>query len=159
VLAAAELVRVAFETLGLQSFVKATGGKGLHVVAPVAPERDWATCLAFARGVSETIVRHDPKTYTTTMTRRGREKKILLDYYRNQRGSTAIAPFSTRARPGAPVAAPLAWDELSSRRRSDHFTVASLPARLARLRHDPWREYWTVRQRISAKALATVTGR
>ncbi|MCC6766631.1 MAG: DNA ligase D [Deltaproteobacteria bacterium] len=159
VLDAAELVRVAFETLGLRSFVKTTGGKGLHVVVPFTPERDWETCLGFARGVSEAIVRQDPKAYTTTMTKRGREKKILLDYYRNHRGATAIAAFSTRARAGAPVAVPLAWDELSPKLRSDHFTVRNVTARLRRLKHDPWREYWTVRQRISAKALAAVTAR
>ncbi len=159
VLETAELVRVVFETLGLRSFVKTTGGKGLHVVAPVRPERDWDTCLAFARGVSALIARQDPTTYTTTMTRRGREKKILLDYYRNHRGATAIAAFSTRAREGAPVAVPLAWDELSPTRRSDHFTVRTVAARLRRLKRDPWREYWTVRQRISAKALAAVTAR
>jgi len=159
VLGAAELVRVAFEALGLRSFVKTTGGKGLHVVAPFRPARDWETCLAFVRGVSEAIVREDPKTYTTTLTKRGREKKILLDYYRNHRGATAIAAYSTRARTGAPVAVPLAWDELSPRLRSDHFTVRNLAARLRRLKDDPWREYWTVRQRISARALAAVTGR
>ncbi len=158
VLEAAELVRIAFETLGLKSFVKTTGGKGLHVVAPFVPERDWDTCLDFARGVSEFIVRQHPARYTTAMPKRGREKKILLDYYRNHRGSTAIAAFSTRAREGATVAVPLAWDELSPKLTSAHFTVANVRQRLKRLKQDPWREYWTLRQRISAKALAAVTG-
>ena len=100
-------------------------------------------------------MRQHPKRYTTAMPKRGREKKILLDYYRNHRGSTAIAAFSTRAREGAPVAVPLAWDELSPRLKSDQFTVAQRAAtRSKRLKHDPWREYWTLRQRISAKALA-----
>jgi bifunctional non-homologous end joining protein LigD len=157
VLEAAELVRIAFETLGLKSFVKTTGGKGLHVVAPFVPERDWDTCLDFARGVSEFIVRQHPTRYTTAMPKRGREKKILLDYYRNHRGSTAIAAFSTRAREGAPVAVPLAWDELSPKLASDQFTVANVRQRLKRLKRDPWHEYWTIRQRISAKALAAVT--
>jgi len=158
VLDAAELVRVAFETLGMKSFVKTTGGKGLHVVVPFVPDHDYETCLDFARGVSEFIVRQHPKLYTTAMPKRGREKKILLDYYRNHRGSTAIAAFSTRAREGAPVAVPLAWDELSPKLRSDQFTVANVRTRLARLKRDPWREYWTLRQRISADALAAVTG-
>jgi bifunctional non-homologous end joining protein LigD len=91
------------------------------------------------------------------MPKRGREKKILLDYYRNHRGSTAIAAFSTRAREGAPVAVPLAWDELSPKLASDQFTVANVRQRLKRLKRDPWHEYWTIRQRISAKALAAVT--
>ena len=158
VLEAAELVRVAFETLGLESFVKTTGGKGLHVVVPFVPDHDYETCLGFARGVSEFIVRQHPKLYTTAMPKRGREKKILLDYYRNHRGSTAIAAFSTRARDGAPVAVPLAWDELGPKLRSDQFTVANVRTRLARLKRDPWREYWTLRQRISAEALAAMTG-
>jgi len=157
VLEAAELVRVAFETLGLRSFVKTTGGKGLHVVVPLVPERDWDTCLEFVRGVSEFIVRQHPTRYTTAMPKAGREQKILLDYYRNHRGSTAIAAFSTRARAGAPVSVPLAWDELSPTLTSAHFTVANVRERLRRLKRDPWREYWTVRQRISAEALAAVT--
>ncbi|MEB2286315.1 MAG: non-homologous end-joining DNA ligase [Myxococcales bacterium] len=159
VLAGAKRVRDGFAALDLRSFVKATGGKGLHVVVPFTPELDWAACLALARSVAAAIVRQEPDTYTTVMSKRGREKKILLDYYRNQRGATAIAAFSPRARPGAPVAVPLAWHELSPRRRADHFTVANLSARLARLRRDPWREYWTVRQRLGAKALAAAGGR
>ena len=102
-------------------------------------------------------MRQQPKLYTTAMPKAGREKKILLDYYRNHRGSTAIAAYSTRARDGAPVAVPLAWDELSPTLKSDHFTVGNLRKRLERLKRDPWREYWTVRQRITAKALAAVT--
>ena len=159
VIEAARLVWTAFDTLGLASFVKTTGGKGLHVVAPFKPERDWETCLAFSRGVSEFIVRQDPTRYTTALPKKGRERKILLDYLRNHRGSTAVAAFSTRARAGAPVSVPIAWEELSPRLKSDHFTVANLRRRLRRLKDDPWRDYWTLRQRISAKALAAVTDR
>jgi len=157
VIEAARLVRMAFDTLGLGSFVKTTGGKGLHVVAPLVPERDWETCLAFSRGVSEFIVRQDPTRYTTALPKKGRARKILLDYLRNNRGSTAVAAFSTRAREGAPVSVPIAWEELSPRLKSDHFRVGNLRQRLRRLKDDPWRDYWTLRQRISAKALAAVT--
>ncbi len=157
VVEAARLVRTAFDTLGLASFLKTTGGKGLHVVAPFKPERDWDTCLAFSRGVSEAIVRQDPKRYTTAMPKKGREKKILLDYYRNHRGSTSVAAFSTRAYAGAPLSVPVAWDELGPKLKPNQFTVANLRQRLARLKDDPWREYWTVRQRITQKALAAVT--
>jgi bifunctional non-homologous end joining protein LigD len=159
VIEAARLVRTAFEMLGLASFVKTTGGKGLHVVAPLRPERDWDTCFAFARGVAEFIVRQEPTRYTTALPKKGRERKILLDYLRNHRGSTAVAAFSTRARAGAPVSVPIAWEELSPHLTSDHFTVANLRRRLRRLKDDPWRDYWTLRQRISAKALAAVTNR
>ncbi|MEO6026573.1 MAG: DNA ligase D [Candidatus Binatia bacterium] len=156
VLEAAKLVRIAFETLGLVSFVKTTGGKGLHVVVPFVPDHDWETCLDFARGVSDFIVRQHPQGYTTAMPKKGREKKILLDYYRNHRGSTAIAAFSTRARAGAPVAVPIAWEELRPKLKSDAFTLANLRARLKRLKTDPWRDYWNARQRISKEALAAV---
>jgi len=138
--------------------VKTTGGKGLHVVVPFVPDHDWETCLDFARGVSDFIVRQHPTSYTTAMPKKGREKKILLDYYRNHRGSTAIAAFSTRARAGAPVAVPIAWEELGPKLKPDVFTVANLRARLKRLKTDPWRDYWITRQRISKDALAAVTG-
>jgi bifunctional non-homologous end joining protein LigD len=157
VIEAARLVRTVFATLGLASFVKTTGGKGLHVVVPLTPERDWDACLAFARGVSEFIARQDPTRYTTAFPKKGRERKILLDYLRNHRGSTAVAAFSTRAREGAPVSVPIAWDELGPRLTSDRFTVGNLGQRLRRLKEDPWQDYWTIRQRITAKALAAVT--
>jgi bifunctional non-homologous end joining protein LigD len=102
-------------------------------------------------------VRQEPKRYTTALPKKGRERKILLDYLRNHRGSTAVAAFSTRAREGAPVSVPVAWDELGPRLKSDQFTVANLGQRLRRLKADPWRDYWTLRQRIGAKALAAVT--
>ena len=97
-------------------------------------------------------MRLDPRTYTTNFTKAGRERQILIDYKRNNRGSTSVAAFSTRARAGAPVSVPLAWDELSARLRSDHFTVRNLGKRLATLRVDPWKKYWSITQRLSADA-------
>jgi len=122
---AAQLVRSALEQLGLRSFVKTTGGRGLHVVVPLAPGASWDVCLDFSRAVAEIVTGVDPRSYTTTFAKAGREAKILIDYLRNNRGSTAVAAFSTRARPGAPVSVPLDWDELSPRLRSDHFTCAT----------------------------------
>jgi bifunctional non-homologous end joining protein LigD len=156
VVAAALLVRDAFAALGLRTFAKTTGGKGVHVVAPFARRHDWATCLAFARGLAETIAREDPRRFSTSLAKRGREDKILLDYLRNNRGATAITAFSTRARPGCPVSAPIAWDELTPRLRPDQFTLRNVRRRLARLRDDPWRDYWTIRQRLGDKALRAV---
>jgi bifunctional non-homologous end joining protein LigD len=156
VIAAAHVVRAAFEALGLTSFAKTTGGKGVHVVAPFVRQHDWDTCLAFARGVAETIARSEPGRYSTSLAKRGREDKILLDYLRNNRGSTAVAAFSTRARPGCPVSVPIAWDELTPRLRPDQFTLRNLRRRLERLKTDPWRDYWTVRQRLGVKALRAV---
>ena len=159
VVVAAHLVRGAFEALGLASFVKTTGGKGVHVVAPLVPQRDWDTCLAFARGFAETVVRQDPRRYTTALPKRGRERKILLDYLRNNRGSTSVAAFSTRARPRCPISVPIAWEELGRRLRPDQFRLANVRQRLRRLREDPWRDYWTTRQRLGARMLAAVGAR
>lgn len=149
VIAAARQVRGTLRALELESFVKTTGGRGLHVVVPLAPRHDWPDCLAFARGVAEAIARVAPDRYTTRFARAGREGKILIDYLRNNRTNTSIAAFSTRARPGAPVSMPLAWETLGAGMSPARFTTRTVPARLARQRRDPWREYWTLRQRLT----------
>jgi bifunctional non-homologous end joining protein LigD len=153
VMDAARLTREALQSLGLQSFVKTTGGKGLHVVVPLRPSADWQAVLGFARDVAAAIVRFDPRSYTTTFAKAGREDKILIDVMRNNRLNTSVAAFSTRARPGAPVSTPLAWDELNGRLRSSgQFTVRNLERRLRSLRRDPWAAYWKSRQRLPADA-------
>jgi bifunctional non-homologous end joining protein LigD len=149
VVAAARLVRDVLAGIALRSFVKTTGGKGLHVVVPLAPGHEWDACFAFSRTIAEAIVRDDPRRYTTAMPKAGREKKILIDYFRNNRTNTSVAAFSTRARPGAPVSVTLAWDELTSRLRPDRLTLETVPRRLASLRRDPWARYWTLRQRLA----------
>ena len=106
IVVAAKLVRDVLKTLGLESWVKTTGGHGLHVVAPIKPGRDWSECLAFARDVSEVIERTDP-LYTATFAKAGRERQILIDYLRNNRTNTSVCAFSPRARPGAMVSMPL----------------------------------------------------
>lgn len=149
---AARLVRGMLEAIGLESFLKTTGGVGLHVVVPLLPRADWTECLAFAKAFAGALARHDPKRFTTTFTKAGRERKILLDYLRNNRTNTSVAAFSPRARPGAPVSTPLSWDELSPKRRSDAFTLRTLPKRLARLKKDPWARYFSTRQRLAKDA-------
>jgi bifunctional non-homologous end joining protein LigD len=151
---AARLVRKVLKTLSLMSWVKTTGGRGLHVVAPVTPRRDVTQCLEFSRGVSEAIVRTDPRLYTTTFAKLGRERKILLDFMRNNRTNTSIAAFSPRARPGAMVSMPLDWAELSG--SPSKWTLTTVPRRLKRLRKDPWAGYWTAAQEISDEALAAL---
>ena len=99
VIAAARLVRRQLEGAGLESFVKTTGGRGLHVVVPLQPSADWSDCLAFSRGLAEAIAAHDPARYTTRFAKAGRERKILIDYLRNNRTNTSIAAFSMRAKP------------------------------------------------------------
>ena len=159
VIEAARLVRSAFEALKLQSFVKTTGSAGLHVVVPLVPEAGWSECLSLARGIAEAIERQSPRLYTTAFPKAGRERKILIDYLRNNRTNTSVAAFSTRATPRAPVSVPLAWEELSTRLRSDHFTVRNLGKRLSGSKDDPWRAYWRCRQRIAPELLRAIAER
>jgi len=147
IVAAAKYVRDVLKTLGLTSWVKTTGGRGLHVVAPVRPRRTVAACLDFSRSVAEAIERADPRAYTTKFAKAGRERKVLIDYLRNNRSNTSVCAFSPRAKPGAPVSVPLAWAELRS--TSPRWTMMTVPTRLARLKVDPWAGYWTIRQEIS----------
>src|ERR1043166_2997208 len=138
VVRAARRVRELMHALDLETWVKTTGGKGLHIVLPMLPRLDWSACLSFARDVAAVLVRSDPDRFTTTYSKLGRESKILIDYLRNNRTNTSVAAFSTRARPGAPISMPIAWDELGPKLRPDAFTVLTAPRRLARLRRDPW---------------------
>lgn len=154
VVRAARVVRDALGAVGLGAFVKTTGGAGLHVVAPVVPA-PWQACLGFSRAVAVALARHDPRRFTTSFAKAGRERRILVDYLRNDRTNTSVAAFSTRARPGAPVSVPIAWDELGPRLRPERFTVATLPRRLRSLRTDPWAGYEAARRPIEPGRLAT----
>jgi bifunctional non-homologous end joining protein LigD len=149
---AARVLRATLDELGLESFVKTTGGKGLHVVVPLVPA-DWRVELHFAQAVAEAIVRLSPRVFTTAFAKAGRERKILIDVMRNNRLSTSVAAFSARARPRAPVSTPLGWDELKGLRASDQYTVRNLDQRLRRLRADPWAAYWNAKQRLPADAI------
>jgi bifunctional non-homologous end joining protein LigD len=148
VIAAAGQVRGRLQAHGLTSFVKTTGGKGLHVVAPIEPIADWAQAKSFAASIAEAMAANHPDRYVATATKRVRRGRIYIDVLRNDRGSTAIAAYSTRALPQASVSTPLEWHELSDGLRSDHFTAANLRHRLAFLARDPWQGFFSVRQRI-----------
>jgi bifunctional non-homologous end joining protein LigD len=150
VIAAAGEVRDRLHARGLKSFVKTTGGKGLHVVVPVEPAVDWAAAKSFTASIAEAMAADNPGRYVATVAKRARRGRIYIDYLRNDRGSTAVAAYSTRSLPQASVSTPLAWDELSSGLRSDHFTVGNLRNRLAFLERDPWQGFFSVRQRIPA---------
>lgn len=139
VVAAARRVRAVLDALGLASFVKTTGGNGLHVVLPLAPVHDWSACLAFARALAQALAADDPATFTTTLAKAGRSDRIYVDYLRNNRTNTSVAAYSTRANGRGTVSVPLAWDELRSLRAPDRFDVRNLERRLARLAGDPWR--------------------
>jgi bifunctional non-homologous end joining protein LigD len=145
---AARLVRRMLKDVGLESFAKTTGGKGLHVVVPLVRRADWRACLEFSRSIAEAMVEHDPDLYTTAFAKAGRERKILVDYLRNNRTNTSIAAYSPRARAGAPVSVPVRWDEVTPALDPSRWTIKTVPGRLARLRRDPWAEYWTTKQRL-----------
>jgi len=152
VIEAALAMRERLNALGLESFLKTTGGKGLHVVAPFKREHDWPTVKEFARAVA-TATAAESDRYVTVMTKAKRTGKIFIDFFRNDRGATAVAPYSTRARAGAPVATPLDWREATPALSPGHFTVETMPRRLAQLAEDPWAGMLTSKQAIGKAAL------
>ncbi len=147
VIAAAREVRQRLEDLKLKSFVKTTGGKGLHVVMPMRPT-PWDQAKAFCRNIAEQMAADDPKRFTATIKKTERNNKIFIDYLRNSREATAIAPYSTRARPGATVSVPLSWEELGKQKTPNAFTVLNLAKRLSRTRSDPWTEIGKIKQAL-----------
>jgi bifunctional non-homologous end joining protein LigD len=148
VIAAAGMVRNRLEARGLKSFVKTSGGKGLHVVVPVEPSAGWAEAKSFTASIAEAMAADEPDRYVATLSKRARRGRVFIDYLRNDRGATAVAAYSTRALPQASVSTPLEWNELSEGLRSDHFTVGNVRHRLAFLKRDPWHGIFKVRQRI-----------
>lgn len=138
--AAAE-TRARLSDAGLTPFIKTSGGKGLHVVAPLRPKADWSTVKAFTKSIADAMAADSPDRYVATITKSKRRGKTLVDYLRNQRGATAVAAYSTRARPGAAVSMPLAWEELNSAIGAAYFTVDNTPTRLAALSRDPWEDF------------------
>ena len=147
---ATEMTRTIVEALKLRCFLKTTGGKGLHVVIPIAPKLGWPEVKEFSRLVAEFLVQAEPKLFTAKIAKERREQKVFVDYLRNSETASAVAAFSARARPGASVSTPLAWDELTQdedvRRK---FTVLTVPQRLAALKKDPWSDYEKTRQGIT----------
>jgi bifunctional non-homologous end joining protein LigD len=146
VIRAAKEVRDRLQALGLLSFVKTTGGKGLHVVVPVEPTAEWREVKSFAKGVSAAMAADSPERYLTRISKAERAGRIFIDYLRNDPTSTAVAPYSTRSRPGAPVAMPLRWDQVNTGLDPCDYRVDTVPALLRRQRADPWEEMLTVRQ-------------
>jgi bifunctional non-homologous end joining protein LigD len=147
VIAAAREVRDRLAALGLTSFVKTSGGKGLHIVAPF-DGADWTTTKEFTRQIALAMSRDAPTKYLARMTKSARQGRIFIDYLRNGRGATAIAAYSPRARAGAPVSTPVDWTELNGNLSPDRYTVLNLQRRLSRLRSDPWAEMGKVRQQL-----------
>jgi bifunctional non-homologous end joining protein LigD len=147
VVRAAREVRERLEALNLSAYLKTTGGKGLHVVAPLTPA-PWDDVKAFTRAFAFAMAADSPDRYIATASKRERTNRVFIDYLRNSREATAICTYSTRARAGATVSVPLAWSELGSLRVPNRYTVANLGSRLARLKQDPWADIGQVRQRL-----------
>lgn len=147
IIAAAREVRERLQQLKLETFIKTSGGKGLHVVLPIKPT-PWEAAKEFARTVAEAMSADSPDRYVATATKSERGRKIFVDYLRNSREATAVAPYSTRARPGAPVSVPVAWSELATLKSASHYNVRNLPTRLKRLRADPWERIGRLRPSI-----------
>ena len=150
VIEAALEVRKRLSDAGLESFVKTSGGKGLHVVAPLKPRAEWPAVKAFTKSISDAMAADSPDRYVATMAKSKRKGKTLIDYLRNGRGATAVAPYSTRARPGAAVSMPLDWSELGEAIGPDYFTVENALNRLAGAA-DPWAEFWRAARPIKRK--------
>jgi bifunctional non-homologous end joining protein LigD len=142
-----------FAGAGLESFVKTTGGKGLHVCVPIEPDLSWDQAKDFSGRIAQALAEHEPERYVATVSKAKRKGKIFIDYLRNGRGATFIAPYSTRARENAPIAVPLEWDELTPRFSPSQFSVRTVKQRLERLEHDPFERMATLRQRLRPDSL------
>jgi bifunctional non-homologous end joining protein LigD len=143
-------------TLGLKSFLKTTGGKGLHVVVPIRPDLEWDEIKAFSRAIAEAYASRRPKDFTTNMSKKLRTGRMFIDYLRNGRGATAIAPYSTRARPGGLIATPISWEELEDGAKPADFTLETVVERVSKRFKDPWSQLSKTRQSITAKMLAAM---
>ena len=149
-LEAAQLTLSVLDELGLEAFVKTSGGKGLHLVVPLARRDDWETVKAFAKTIAQFMTQQLPERFTATSGPKNRIGKIFIDYLRNARGASTVAAYSVRARPGLPVSVPVSRDELKGLHGAQQWTVANLHERLQGLKKDPWAGYAN-RQKISKK--------
>lgn len=152
----AKLLRAMLAELGLETFVKTTGGKGLHVVVPVARKHTWDEVKEFSRGIAQSLVRAAPDLYVATASKAQRTKKVYIDYLRNARSASSVGAYSTRAKEGAKVSTPIAWDEID-RVVNDQFDVETVLVRLKKLKKDPWAGILDSKQAISSTAMKSVT--
>jgi bifunctional non-homologous end joining protein LigD len=147
VVATARAVRERLDALKLASFVKLSGGKGLHVVLP-HDGSDWETAKAFAEGIARAMAADEPGRYVAKMTKSLRSGKIFVDYLRNSLEQTSVAAYSTRARAGAPVSVPVSWQELGRTKAGNQYAIHDVTKRLGGLKADPWGDIGRVRQQL-----------
>lgn len=149
VVQAAKDVRELLQQIGLESWVKTSGGKGLHVCVPIKPNLEWDKAKAFCRGIAEALEKQDPDRYVAEMSKAKRKGKIFVDYLRNGRGATSVAAFSPRARNGAPVSTPIRWDEIDRLDSATGYTIKNIGRRLAQLGEDPWSGFFKAKQDLA----------
>lgn len=147
---AASVTRDLLEELGLTSFCKTSGGKGVHVVVPLTPQAGWDEVKAFSQAIAQHMATTLPDYFSAKMGKQNRRDKIFVDYLRNNRGSSTVSAFSLRARPGMGASVPIDWDELPTTTSGDQWNIFNLHERLDGLKKDPWRDYPKTRQRITA---------
>lgn len=148
VIKAANVVREHLQSINLTSFVKTTGGKGLHIVVPIQPKKMWDDVKEFSHSFVDSLVEMYPNDYVGVMTKAKRTGKIYIDFLRNQRGATAVAPYSTRAKENAAVSMPIEWEKLSTKIKPDYFTVTNAINHLKKIKKDPWEEFLHIKQII-----------
>lgn len=153
---AVNVLKTLLDSLGLRGFLKTTGGKGLHVVVPIQPTVPWEHIKGFTKAIAELFARTFPDRFTAKLLKVSRHGKIFIDYLRNAEGATAVAPYSTRAKANAPVSTPIEWGEVARDVRFDHFNVKNVPARLKRLKRDPWAEFIKTRQSVTKAMMKQV---
>jgi bifunctional non-homologous end joining protein LigD len=141
------------EAAALRSFPLLTGGKGIHLVVPLASRLGWEAVKGFARGMARALADSEPDRFVARAAKSARSGRIFIDWMRNERGATAICPYSPRAREGAPVAMPVSWEELSRIKSADSYNMQTALSRLGRLRRDPWDGYFGLKQSIAAGSL------
>jgi bifunctional non-homologous end joining protein LigD len=150
------LLKTLLEELGLKTFIKTTGGKGLHVVVPIRPSFGWDEIKNFTKAIAELLVKSFPERFVAVMTKSKRTGKIFVDYLRNADGATAVSAYSLRARAHAPVATPISWDELEHDIRRDYFNAKNIPQRLKTLEKDPWSGFFDLDQAVTKAMLKKV---
>ena len=152
--AAAKDIRDTLDALGLKSYPLVSGGKGVHVIAPLTPQAEWLEVKAFCKAVAQRLAENQPDRFVATMSKAKRKGKLFIDYLRNERGSTAIAPWSSRSREGAPAAVPVTWEELEGVTAANQFSLA-IAAERAKA-PDPWTGYFELDQSITKAMLKAV---
>jgi bifunctional non-homologous end joining protein LigD len=149
-------IRAHLAKWGLESFAMVTGGKGIHVIAPLRRTLEWPDIKLFCRTFADKLAANEPERFTSNIRKATRHGKMFVDYLRNERGATAVAPYSTRAKPGCPVATPVSWDEVETLGSADKFSIGDAAARAKG--PDPWPGYFDLTQSITKAMLSSVAG-